>query len=174
MDRFYFRSGWPHWSLCKMPLLYFFPFKTKPSQFSRHFVVKETLITFSLCLRPLFRNYYFLKDLYFEKKSAGEGDYIFPKSVKQLCCIRHFNSIKRNRSDAKILVKSIMSNRSPVNMYHYSCLSRNFWVHLHLLHILCVPVIYVCVTDCKTLSISFSSLPFFSYALEMTHGLILF
>lgn len=57
-------------------------------------------------------------------KSVGEGDYIFPKSVKQMYCVRHFNSIKRNRSDAKILVKSIMSNRSPVNMFRYNCLSQ--------------------------------------------------
>ena len=106
-------------------------------------------------------------------KSVGEGDYIFPKSVKQMCCIRHFNSIKRNRSDAKILVKSIMSNRSPVNMYHYRCLSHNFWINLHLFHILCAPVIYVCVTDCKTLSISFSLLRLLWYVLEMSHGLTL-
>lgn len=75
-----------------------------------------------LSVRPLFRNYLFLKNL-FKIESVGEGDYIFPKSVKQMCCISHFNSIKRNRSDAKILVKSIMRNRSPVNMYNYNHLS---------------------------------------------------
>lgn len=85
-----------------------------------------------------------------------------------MCCISHFNSIKRNRSDAKILVKSIMRNRSPVNMYNYNHLSHNSWINLHLFHILRVSVIYVSVTDRKSSSISFSLLYLLWYALEIT------
>lgn len=85
-----------------------------------------------------------------------------------MCCISHFNSIKRNRSDAKILVKSIMSNRSPVNMYHCNRLSHNFWINLHLFHILCVPVMFVCVTDHRTFSVPFSLLHRLWFGLGLT------
>lgn len=85
-----------------------------------------------LALRPQLRNYYLwnpaLKKKYMCK---WRWLYVFSKSVKLMCCVRHSDSIKRNGSDAKILVKSIMSNKSPVDG-----LSHSIRMHLHLF--LCV------------------------------------